>query len=337
MLNQSKGKLNKKVIAYIGLISVMLVWGISPILTGSLYEGGRNSASITSFATSIFAMISLFFICIPHLKKLNKTYLKIAIPTGLFNSTASILQKIGLQYSTPTQYAFLENLSCVIVPILLFIFIKKKPGIFTILASVICLAGSFILTGMITSGFSLGIGEILCALAGIFYGVNIAGTGCFAKKLYAPLYVFIQMCVQVVVSLITALALNFISVNGTPLEAIAFSWKFTDLLIIFASGVFFTAICWVIRTNVMKYVATTAVAIIMPFSAVVTGIVSVIRGTDVLSLNLILGAVLGLIAAILSGFGDRIEELREEKKKKAEQTTEQNIETIEIEENKKAE
>ena len=194
--------------------------------------------------------------------------------------------------------------------------------------------GAFILTGMFSSGFSLGIGEILCAIAGIFYGVNIASTGVYAKKLYAPLYVFIQMCVQVVVSLITALALNFITgSNGAPLEAIKFSWKITDLLIILASGVFFSAICWVVRTNAMKYVSATAVAIIMPFSAVVTGIVSVIIGKDVFTINLLLGAIIGLIAAILSGFGDAFDE---KFSKKANITIDTTQET-QTEQNKKAE
>ena len=121
------------------------------------------------------------------------------------------------------------------------------------------------------------------------------------------------MCVQIVVSLATAIALNNIIVNGAPLETIKFSWKITDLLIILVSGVFFSAVCWVIRTNVMKHVSATAVAIIMPFSSVVTGVVSVIMGKDPFTLNLVLGAIIGLVAAILSGIGD----VKDDKKQKA--------------------
>jgi drug/metabolite transporter (DMT)-like permease len=195
--------------------------------------------------------------------------------------------------------------------------IKKKPNFLVVISSVLCLLGAFILTGMINSGFSLGIGEILCALAGVLYGVNIAVTGVYAKKLIASIYVFIHMCVQIVVSLITAIALNNIIVNGAPLEAIKFSWEITDLLIILVSGIFFSAVCWVIRTNVMKYVSATAVAIIMPFSAVVTGVVSVIIGKDPFTLNLVFGAIIGLVAAILSGIGD----VKDDKKQKVKATT----------------
>lgn len=312
MLNNFKRK-NIKTIAYVALISVMVIWGVSPILTNVLYE--RNSASITTFATTIMSVIALFIMAIPHLKDFNKACLKVAIPTGLFNSVAAVLQKIGLQYTTPTQYQFLENLSCVVVPILLLILIRKKPSALVLVASAMCLLSSFILTGMLNTGFSMGIGQILCALAGVFYGFNIAATGVYAKKLNAVIYVFIQMCVQVVVSLITVLALHFIKgADGQPIESIQFSWRFADLAIIVISGVFISAFCWIVRTKVMKHVSPTAVAIIMPFSAVVTGIVSVILGEDPLSTNLILGAFLGLIAAILSGIGDTVDEKQRKQK-----------------------
>ena len=165
-------------------------------------------------------------------------------------------------------------------------------------------------------GFSLGIGQILCALAGVLYGFNIVGTGIFSKQTNASLYVFVQMCVYLVMSLITAIALNFIKIDGSPIEAIRFSWELTDILLIVLAGVVFSAGCWIARTIVMRYVKTTAVAIIMPFSAVITGIVSVLLGKDTLGLNLILGAVIGLIAAILSGLGDSLEEKRKERKAK---------------------
>ena len=62
--------------------------------------------------------------------------------------------------------------------------------------------------------------------------------------------------------------------------------------------------CWTVRTSAMKYVSPSAVAVIMPFSAVVTGIVAVILGMDTVSRTLIVGAILGLAAALMSSLGD---------------------------------
>ena len=54
----------------------------------------------------------------------------------------------------------------------------------------------------------------------------------------------------------------------------------------------------------MKFVNPTAVSIIMPFSAVITGVSSVLYGMDELSFNLITGGTISLIAAIISGIAD---------------------------------
>lgn len=97
---------------------------------------------------ALVSAAALLLLSLKDLNLLSKTYFKVAIPTAFFYATANILQKIGLQYTTPTRYSFLENLSCVVVPLLLFLFIKKKPSFLTVLASLLCLVSTFILNGM---------------------------------------------------------------------------------------------------------------------------------------------------------------------------------------------
>lgn len=294
-----------KLLAYLGLIFVVFIWGVNPIISNYLHgKGAENSAGICTAFISLVSALGLFITCIPHLKKFDKSILKVAIPTGIFNSTAAILQRIGLTFSSPTNLAFLENLSCVVVPIILIFLIKKKPNALTIIASILCLLSSIILSGILTNGFGIGIGDAMFALAGIMYGVNIAVTGVYAKKFFAPLYVFIQMVIQTILAFLTAIALNFIKIDGVPIEPIRFVFNIEYILIILACGLVVNALCWVVRTNAMKKVDPTIVAVIMPFSAVVTGLISVISGMDALSLSLVLGAMLGLVAAILSGLGD---------------------------------
>ena len=204
--------------------------------------------------------------------------------------------------------------------IFLFFFIKKKPTFLIIFASFLCLVGSFILSGLdfSSNSISFGKGEILCALAGLFYGVNIAGTGAYAKKFYAPLYVMIQMWIHTTISFATAISLNFIKIDGVPIEAIGFSWDIKALLCIVVFALISSTLCWLIRTNVMKYINASVVAVIMPFSAVIASILSVLCGTDTLTLNLVLGASIGFIAVILSSVGDILD-----KHKKAKKNTEQ--------------
>lgn len=302
--NKIKPGSRTRMIAYCGIFFVIFIWGLYPILTSDLltfYSGG-----MFTFISSLVSAVALSLICIPKLKLVDAYYFKVAVPTGFFVGLANLLQKIGLQYTTPTQYAFLENLSCVVVPVLLFLFIRKKPGLLTVMASVLCLAGCFVLSGLYLSGggASFGRGEILCALAGVMYGVNVAATGVYAKKLNAMLYVMIQMWVNVFVSGVIAAALDKIEVNGSPIEPIAFSWDWKYLLETAVLVLSISTFGWIVRTEALKFVNASVVAVLMPFSAVVTGVVAVCVGKDVFTLHLFFGGLIILLSSILSGLAD---------------------------------
>ena len=114
---------DKKYLAYLGLIFVILVWGVAPLITLRFYQYYSPTIRI-AFGDAI-SILALLLISAKKLHLLDKTYLKVAIPTGFFMALANILQKIGLQYTTPSHYAFLENLSCIAVPALLYFLIKK--------------------------------------------------------------------------------------------------------------------------------------------------------------------------------------------------------------------
>jgi len=297
---------NRKALAYCGLIFVVAIWGISPLITKAFYA--YYSPTIRLAYSSFLCALTLLAISWNKRKLLDKTYFAVAIPTGFFLGLADILQKVGLQYTTPTHYAFLENLNCLIVPILMFFFIKKKPGVLTVLGSVLCLCSSVCLTGWTGEGSkNMLLGDILCATAGIMFGINIAGTGAFAKKLYAPLYLMIQMFVETIVATVGTVVFHF-----TGFEPVQFTFDWQPLLGNVALVFISYTLCWLIRTNAMKQMDATVVAVMMPFSSAVTMLVSVLTGKDALTGNLITGASLGLLAVILSGLGDRQPSQRKE-------------------------
>lgn len=289
----------KKRLAYFGLVFVIILWGIHPLVTLFFYRHYSPTVRITF--SSLICAIALLILSWKKRALLSKAYFKVAIPTGFFMSLANILQKIGLQYTTPAHYAFLENLSVLVVPVLMFFFLQRRPSFLTVFAALLCLLSSFILAGMSgNTGSSSLAGDLLCALAGLLYGFNIAGTGAFAGKLYAPLYLMIQMFTEVAVSFAGTLLFHV-----TGIEQIRFSldWRLilANIVIVFISS----TLCWLIRTNAMKHVDATVVAVMMPFSSVVTTVVSVLAGNDKLTANLVIGIVLGLAAIILSGFADQ--------------------------------
>lgn len=298
---------NKKIGAYIGMFFVVFVWGVAPLLMVHLNK--VYSPVLRTCFIEALLLVTYLLISGKNIKKFNMDYLKIGIPTGIFLALANLTQKIGLLYTTPSRYAFLENLSCVSVPVLMYILVKKKPSTTTIIASVICLVSAFVLNGVSFSGGSWGIGEILCAASGILYGFNIAGTSVYAKKLYTPLYLATQSIMGFSISLILTFILNntYITTSSglsVPVEKIMFSFKPSDIILLVLCVLVINAFCWIIRTYSMKYIDACVVAIIMPFSAVITSVLSVVTGNDTLNFNLVVGGILGLVAIFLSGIED---------------------------------
>ncbi len=295
---------NKTTIAYAMLTFVIFLWGASPLINALL--NNKCSVGLRSTIIGVISVTTLFIICGKRIKNLNKEYFKVALPTGACLAIASIVQKIGLYYTTPTKYAFLENLSCVVVPIILFFAIKKKPSLLTIISSVLCLIGAFVLGGMDFSAenISFGIGEFLCSLSGVFYGINIAYTGDKIKKFDALLYLFVQQCANVVISAVALVVFANVKINGAPIEVIHFTFDLTSILLILAIALVSNVLCWSLRTYALKFVNPTAVAVMMPFSAVVTGGLSLLFGMDTLSVEFIAGALISLFAVILSSIAD---------------------------------
>ena len=158
----------------------------------------------------------------------------------------------------------------------------------------LCLGGVFVLCGGNLEG-GLGPGVILCALAGVFYSVNIAGTGIYAKRLDTGLYLLVQFAVQFVVS--ATYSILFI-------KEPQFSFHPLHLGALAGTVLLSTVLCWIIRTACLKKLDPSFIAVAMPFSSVVTGVISVLTGADTLSLALIGGAVLIFAAIMISGLAD---------------------------------
>lgn len=287
---------------WILLFIVILVWGFDPLVYKIFYRDYSASvvAAIATFSSFIF------FTCISfkNFKKINIEFFKIYLPIGFLNGIAGLLQRIGLQYTTPANYAFLEHLAVAVVPIVMFIIIKKKPSMVQIISVVLCVVGCFILSGVTIGGFKGNIGDILCALSGIVYGVCIALVGINAKKIDTKLYMVVFSFMYWLASMLSVVLLHNINVDGKPIEVARFVFDLKLLVIVALFGLLSVGITWLMKTSAIKHLDPTFVAVVSPFTAVVSGILSVITKTDTPSVKFIVGGILITIAAILSGVFD---------------------------------
>lgn len=293
---------------------VIIVWGLDPILMDGFYN--MYSPSIFGTICTLASAIAFLPILIKNFKKIDKTFLKIAMPIFLMNGFAMTIQRIGLKFTTPSSYTFLEHLCCVSVPLTVFLLTRRPPKKFETLAIITCLVGCVIFLG---DGFSGGfnIGDVLCAIAGLLLGVATAATGIYASKIDSGLFMSVYMWVAFLVSAMSAWVLGVVKVNGEPLEPFMFNPEPLNIIIIVLFGMMSMGVCWLLRTIAIKHLSATDVAIVSPLSAVITGVVSVAIGLDKVSFNLIVGGIIILAAAFLSLLDDIVSDKKQKNKEPA--------------------
>lgn len=284
----------KKVFSFIALIIIVILWGITPVIGKYLFNNNFDSPALLVAVRGLIATIImvLYIVITKQYKVLDKSYL-ICIPAGLILGTAYLFQFIGLETTTTSKNTFLESFSVIATPLTLLIIIKERPSVPTIISCILCLVGAFILCGDGWDFSSLfkspSVGDILSAIAGALFGVNIAFTQVFAKNKNPFVYVSIQMAILTIISFIYSFAFE---------RPLLFSWDYRNILLVLFLAIFCTALCWITRTYAVKNISATTIAVMNPMSAVIATSIAIGLGQDHFSFNLLIGALI-IVASIL--------------------------------------
>ena len=300
---------NNKVIAFIVLIGVVVLWGVAPVISKAIFHDNTYSPGILIALRGLFAIIAMAAFINKGFKKINKSYW-ICIPAGLILAAAYLFQFVGLNKTHASKNAFLENISCITIPLFMFIFVREKPKWYSIVSAVICVIGSVFLIG---NGFDLKhffnedeiLGDGLSAIGGLFFGLDIAFTKVFCKDKDPLIYVFLQLCVLTVIAF--AYSMIFEVGLGTPdgfFDQFAISFKFTDILLVVFLGVICTAVCWVARAWSMKSIDAVTVSLLVPLSAVVASVLSIAFQFEEFTTNLLIGGLIILLSIAISAIFD---------------------------------
>ena len=302
-----------KAIAFITLIIVVALWGVAPVISKSIFEGDVYSPGILIALRGLFSIIAMAIVINKGFKKVNKSYL-ICIPAGIILAAAYIFQFVGLKYTVPSKNAFLENISCITIPVFMFIFIREKPTWYSIVSALICVVGSLFLVGngfdflhFFRSGNLLGDG--LSAIGGLFFGLDIAFTKVFCKDKDPLLYVFFQLVVLTVVA--TGYSLIF---ETFVFQEFAISFEILDILQVIFLGVVCTALCWVARAWAMKSIDAVTVSLLVPLSAVIASVLSICLKLEEFTWNLLIGGVIILLSIAVSAIFDYRKECQAKKR-----------------------
>ena len=296
---------NKRIIAFIVLIGVVVLWGMAPVASKAIFDADppAYSPGMLIALRGLFSIVAMAIIINKGFKKINKSYW-ICIPAGLILAAAYIFQFVGLKYTVPSKNTFLENISCITIPIFMFIFIRERPTWYSIVSALICVVGSLFLVGngfdflhFFRSGNILGDG--LSAIGGLFFGLDIAFTKVFCKDKDPLIYVFLQLCVLTVVSFIYTFAFE-----GAVFHEMHFTIDWLPVLEVVFLGVICTAVCWVARAWSMKTIDAVTVSVLVPLSAVVASVLSIAFKMEEFTWNLLIGGLIILLSIAVSAIFD---------------------------------
>lgn len=131
--------------------------------------------------------------------------------TGLALYMGSSLQQVGIVHTTAGKAGFITGLYVVLVPIL-GLFWRQRPELGTWMGAVFAAVGLYLLS--VTGNFTISYGDLLVLVGAIFWAFHVHLVGLFAGRVGSIRLAFLQFAVCSVLSGITAIALESLSLHS---------------------------------------------------------------------------------------------------------------------------
>ena len=276
----------RKYFGELGLAVVAIIWGSGFVASAvSLEHFTPYQILAIRFLIGIILLSLVFF---KKLKNIEKSTIIKGSIIGIFLYLAFALQTVGLVYTTPSKNAFLTAVNVVIVPFIAFFIFKRKMDKFELFGALLAIIGIGVLSLKLSSGINFG--DLLTLLCAVAFAFHIFYTAQFVKNEDPVLLTVVQMAAATVLGLIVVLfkgETNF-SANIEGVSAVLYL------------GVFSTTIAFLLQTVAQKFTSETKAAIILSTEAFWGMVFSVIILSEVLTAKMAIGAILILVAIIIS-------------------------------------
>ena len=276
----------KKLLGSPALLLAAMIWGTSFVVMKDSVEVFDPPVLLGVRFTLGCLFLCLIFL--PKLKHLNKqTFIRGGILGALLFS-AYFTQTLGLTDTTPGKNAFLTAAYCVMVPFLMWFFSKKRPDIFNILAAFLCIAGVGFVS--LTEGFSISFGDAFTLVGAAFYAIHIVAIALMARNIDPTLSTMVQFGTAAILSWIVAF---FTAEFPETVSSVAI-WKILYL------AAFPTATAMLLQNVGLKYAEATSASILLSLESVFGVTVSLLCGTEHLTVAIVIGFVLIFASVIIS-------------------------------------
>jgi drug/metabolite transporter (DMT)-like permease len=276
----------KNKIGDLAILAAAIIWGSSFIIMKD------TLSSVPTFyllaIRFIPASVILALIGIRELRRINLTYIKYGVISGLLLIMAYVLQTLGLNATTPGKNAFLTTVYCIIVPFLYWLFTKRKPDKHNVIAAWLSLIGIGLIS--LDRDLSMNYGDILTLFGGFFFACHIVALAKATKECGVLLLTMIQFITAGIVALIGGMIFETFP-TAIPASAV------TGLLYL---SVMATALCLLLQSIGQKYTHPSSAAVLLTLESVFGAALSVLLGRDKPSVRLFAGFTVMFISVLIT-------------------------------------
>lgn len=225
---------NKKIISVLLLVMTAMIWGASFVfqmmgaaeVDAYTFCGGRMT--LAAIAVGIVVMIlersnsTGFTASDQNEASFRKNTVVGGICCGACLAIALILQQMGMPYTTAGKAGFITALYIIIIPLMGWLFLRRKNSLITWIAVFTGVAGMFLLCVNPDENLIFSKGDLLILTSSLCYGVHLFFCDHFTK-IGNPLKISaIQFVVAAILSWIAAFLLGSPSIEGLRAAIIPF-------------------------------------------------------------------------------------------------------------------
>ncbi len=284
------------------LVLVGMIWG-SGFVASRLSLNANCSPAFVLLGRFLIASLTFAIIFRKSIFPLTKEQLKYGFIVGVFLFLAFYTQIVGMQYTNPANSGFLTATNVIMVPLITWFWLKKRPGGLVFISCLFCMLGIGVLNYNAELGISFNVGDIWTLICAFFFACHIAFVSIFSEKMDPVRFTFLQFFWATLFSSIV-FGLSGWQTLGTM------NWAL-GLPAVFYLGLIITCLCFFIQTYAQTKVPSSQAAVILSTEGFWCMVFSVIVGFEPLTVNIVVGGAIILFSVILSesklSFGKRKE------------------------------
>lgn len=284
-------------VAATAMVLAVIIWGFSYVVT-KLALNGEVPPLLVSAAGYTVGSVAGVPILIWKRKELRRqgVLLEGAV-LGAILAVARDFQTVGCGLSTAGKNAFITAVYVVLTPVFMWILLKQKLTVKTMVTAMMALAGIG-LVSLNESMTGINLGDVFTFLAAIGFAIHIVYNGRFAKRHDAVLLGILQVDFAALFSIM--IYLISIPVTGQGIPAAFFTAPMIGCICY--SGVLGICIGFVLQSYGQRYVEQNKAAMILAMESVSGAIFSVICLHEIFSFRMIIGCVIIFAAIMLSTY-----------------------------------